>query len=152
MVMLHSDRVFCCLSTETCLSFSHLFLCCFYRHCVFSHNLNCPFTHRPGSGPGFRLLHPITGPQDTRAVRIQQPELVKLVLLHRRRRLWPRRALGTGLRAPGSGLRAPGFRYRAPGTGLRAPGTGHRAPGAGLRAPSTGLLAPRRPRSTRSSC
>ena len=152
MMMLHSDQVFCCLSTETCLSFSHLFLCCFYRHCVFSHNLNCPFTHRPGSGPGFRLLHPITGPQDTRAVRIQQLELVKLVLLHCRRRLWPRRASSTGHRAPGTGLRAPGSRHRAPGTGLRAPGTRHRAPDAGLRAPGTGLLAPQRPRSTRSPC
>ena len=95
MMMMHFDRVFCCLSTETWLSFSRLFFCCFYQHCVFSHKLNCPFTHRPGSGPGFRLLHPVTGPHGTRAVRVQQPELVKPILLPCRRHRCPRWAWGT---------------------------------------------------------
>jgi hypothetical protein len=43
----HSNPAFCCLFTETCLSLSHLLLCCFYRQCVFSQDITRPFILRP---------------------------------------------------------------------------------------------------------
>ena len=35
MMVLHFGQAFCCLSTETWLSFPHLFYCCFYQRSVF---------------------------------------------------------------------------------------------------------------------
>ena len=157
MMVLHFGQAFCCLSTKTWLSFPHLFYCCFYQRCVF-HSLYCPFILRLGSGPGFRLFHPVIGPHVTSAVWVQQPELVRPNLLRCRRRL----CLGVGLRAPGVGgrlsvlrqagalrasegasdKRAPESDARSPTPGLRAAGSSLPASGAGLRAPGSEPCSP----------
>ena len=57
------------------------FIVVFTSVVFFFHSLNCPFILRLGSGPGFRLLRPVTGPHVTCAVWVQQPELVRPNLL-----------------------------------------------------------------------
>jgi hypothetical protein len=142
MVMLHSGGVLCCLSTETCLSFSHLFLCSFYRHCVFSQSnlsLYPPFWLRAGvsiTPPHHRTARHSCGLDPAARVRQTHPPPLPPPLLA---------APGIGHRALGIGLRAPGSGFQAPGSGHRVPGSGHRASDAGRRAPGPGHRVPGSP-------
>jgi hypothetical protein len=138
VMMLHFDRVFCCLSTETWLSFSHLFFLlflpalCFFPQTKLS--LYPPSWLRAGvsiTPPRHRTAWHSCGPGPAASARqthpppLPPPPLAAPGIGH-----W---ALGTGPRAPGSGFQAPGAGHRTPGSGRRATGARRRAPGPGHR-------------------